>query len=92
MLLANLVMGGLFSLEFQWYVESVDCFAPWVSFVSYECQIVTTINVLGALVLHVGAPLAQGRSETLGAPRGFAAKRRTNGSAVGRPLSLGRFA
>lgn len=48
MLLANRVVSCLFFPEFQWCLESVDCFASGVPSVSYECQIVTTFNVLGA--------------------------------------------
>ena len=69
MLLAYLVVGGFFSFEFQWYVGSVDCSATWVSFVSYECQIVTTINVLGGFraacwrTAHPGSGGDPGRPE-----------------------------
>lgn len=57
MLLASLAMDCLIFLEIQWYVENLDCFAPWVPFVSYECRIATTINVLGGFRAACWRPL-----------------------------------
>ena len=92
MLLASLAMDCLFFLEIQWYVENFDCFAPWVPFVSHECQIVTTINVLGGFRAACWRAAHPGSGGDLGRPKGFVAKRRTDCSANGRPLSLWRFA
>ena len=74
MLLVNLLLGSLFFLELQWYLEHVYRFSPWIPFLSYE-RVHTVIDVLwGAFMLHVGAPLARGKLEILTAPEKFLGK------------------
>ena len=74
MLLVNLLLGCVFFLELQWYLEGIYRFSPWIPFLPYE-RIDTAINVLwGAFMLHVGAPLARGRLEILTHPEKFLGK------------------
>ena len=74
MLLVNLLLGCLFFLELQWYLEYVYRFSPWIPFLSFE-RVATVIDVLwGAFMLHVGAPLARGKLEILTAPEKFLGK------------------
>ena len=68
MLIANLFLGCLFFLEFQWYLENIYRHSPWIPFVSLE-QIDTVVDLVwGAFMLHVGAPLARAKFEGLKHP------------------------
>ena len=52
-LLVNLLLGCLFFLELQWYIENVYRHNPWIPFVSPE-NIDTVIDLLwGAFLLHL---------------------------------------
>ena len=64
-LLVNLLLGCLFFLELQWYIENIYRHNAWIPFVSLE-NIDTVIDLLwGAFLLHLGAPLARGNFEIL---------------------------